>query len=529
MVDIAKSIHIDDASPEQLRAALQDLAARNDELEKELAKMTYLKEQIAVLQRALFGRRRESVQNLPDGQTNLFNSHIITHSEQELIDQVSAPKTSAGTPKKRKKVVHQANVDLSKLESQDDDITLPPEKRRCATCGEVMIDIGRTKVRTQAVYIPAKVVRSTTYYHSYICANDCLNSAGKTTIIKAPVPQSVMAHSPASNSVVTESIMQKFAYKVPDYRQVQFWHSHGVDFTRQSLANWHIRAAEQFLKAIYKALHLELLAQDIIHADETPYRVLGIRKADTFFWIYTSGKYADKQIVLYDHGDTRGYDEAARFLKGYHGYLQSDAYSVYGKLPELINVFCWAHVRRKFDEAATVGSQGLAQKGLEYCNAMFSLEKQWRELPAAERYRRRQLKLAPIMDKFFKWLNGLGDSYLPKSKLGTAIQYAQKIETSLRAVLLDGRLELSNNRAERAVKELIMGRKNWLFSQSKRGAVSTGVILSLLATARANHLDPEKYFNYLFAHLPNLPKANDPVTLRDYLPWASKVKEACNE
>lgn len=123
----------------------------------------------------------------------------------------------------------------------------------------------------------------------------------------------------------------------------------------------------------------------------------------------------------------------------------------------------------------------------------------------------------------------MGDSYLPKSKLGRAVEYALGHEVGLRAVLQDGRLELSNNRAERAVKELVMGRKNWLFSQIKRGAVATGILLSVLKTAEINHLDLRQYLNYLFEALPNLPVPGDLTVLQDYLPWSPKVQEICHE
>jgi hypothetical protein len=187
-------------------------------------------------------------------------------------------------------------------------------------------------------------------------------------------------------------------FKVPDYRQEKLWHNRGADFTRQALSGWHIKVAEEYLRPLYNLMHQELLAQDIIHADETPYRVLAIKKAKTYYWVDTSGKFAEHQIILYDHGDTRGYGEAERFLKGYTKYLQTDGYAVYPRLPDLTNVYCWAHVRRKFDEAVTGGDTGLAPIGRQYCNEMFHLEQEWRGLPATERLAQRKEHLQPQMD-----------------------------------------------------------------------------------------------------------------------------------
>lgn len=518
MVDTKDAVRLVDASPEQLRTALQNSINENQDL----------REQIAVLKRMLFGRRRESSDNLPDGQTNLFNEHIITGEEQSIIDKLTGDDRKVAK-KKLKKATRTKSTDLNKLPLDEQDCLLEGEERKCPVCGEEMQDIGRSKVREEATLIPAQLLHTIVYRHTYACPNGCLNQRGNQFLKKSDVPRPAIPHSPASSSVLTESIMAKFAYKIPDNRQERLWHSRGVDFTRQSIANWHIKASEGYLESLYKLMHRDLLAQDVIHADETPYRVLDLKKAQTYYWVYTSSKHSAHQIVMYEHGNSRGYEEAARFLAGYEGYLQSDAYAVYPNLLGVTNVFCWAHVRRKFDEAVTAGDKGLAPTGRQYCNDLFQWEKKWQDLSADECQTQREQRLKPVMDAFFAWLVSLDGSYLPKSKVGKAITYALKHEAGLRAVLLDGRLELSNNRAERAVKELVIGRKNWLFSQSKRGATAAGVILSLLTTARANHLDPSKYFNYLFDTVPNLPAPGDMVALQDYLPWAPKVQAFCHE
>lgn len=129
------------------------------------------------------------------------------------------------------------------------------------------------------------------------------------------------------------------------------------------------------------------------------------------------------------------------------------------------------------------------------------------------------------MDAFYTWLGDLGQ--LPKTKLGKAVDYALNQRDALAVVLTDGRLEISNNRAERAIKELVMGRKNWLFSTSFKGAQASGIILSVMRTAEANGLDTRAYLKILFERLPNLPVPDDPKELQKYLPWAPKMKERC--
>lgn len=199
----------------------------------------------------------------------------------------------------------------------------------------------------------------------------------------------------------------------------------------------------------------------------------------------------------------------------------------YRQLPKAKLVGCWAHVRRKFFEATPkqADKQSLGRKGLAYCDQMFSLEASWAELPSAERLCKRKERLAPLMTTFFDWCRN--QSVLPGSKLGRAITYALKYEETFKTVLTDGSLVLSNNLAERAIKGLVMGRKNWLFSQSFEGAKSSAIILSLLETAKRNGLDSEKYLTYLLEKLPNEESFAKKAVLEAYLPWSETVQADC--
>lgn len=167
----------------------------------------------------------------------------------------------------------------------------------------------------------------------------------------------------------------------------------------------------------------------------------------------------------------------------------------------------------------------MGRKGLAYCDQMFSLEASWAELPSAERLCKRKERLAPLMTTFFDWCRN--QSVLPGSKLGRAITYALKYEETFKTVLTDGSLVLSNNLAERAIKGLVMGRKNWLFSQSFEGAKSSAIILSLLETAKRNGLDSEKYLTYLLEKLPNEESFAKKAALEAYLPWSETVQADC--
>ncbi len=193
-----------------------------------------------------------------------------------------------------------------------------------------------------------------------------------------------------------------------------------------------------------------------------------------------------------------------KFLGDYAGYVHCDMWSAYRQLDKAQLVGCWAHVRRKFFGATPkkTDKTSLGAKGLAYCDRLFTLENGWADLSTEERLHKRQTELAPLMDEFFGWCRNQS----PFARLpnwAPAIGMASKYETTFRTVLSDGDLVLSNNIAERAMKTLVMGRKNWLFSQSFEGAKSTSVILSLLETAKRHGLDVEKYMTYLLEHLPS--------------------------
>ncbi|CJX68941.1 transposase%2C ISSmi4 [Streptococcus pneumoniae] len=175
----------------------------------------------------------------------------------------------------------------------------------------------------------------------------------------------------------------------------------------------------------------------------------------------------------------------------------------YRQLEEAALVGCWAHVRRKFFEATPkqADKSSLGAKGLAYCDQLFSLERDWEALPADERLQKRQEHLQPLLEDFFAWCRR--QSVLSGSKLGRAIEYSLKYEETFKTILKDGHLVLSNNLAERAIKSLVMGRKNWLFSQSFEGAKARAIIMSLLETAKRHQLNSEKYLSYLLECLPN--------------------------
>jgi hypothetical protein len=280
----------------------------------------------------------------------------------------------------------------------------------------------------------------------------------------------------------------------------------------------------------------ELVANDILHADETTVQVIKEqgRKASqkSYMWLYHTGITAEKQIALFEYKPTRESEHPLNFLKGYAGYLHVDAYSGYRGLESqgVTLVECWAHVRRKFHDALKAvrkeDREGTASNvGLSYCNELFKLERQYDEagISHEERAERRNFESKAVAEKFFAWAKDMVNKALPKSKLGEAVGYAVNQKAWLMNFFLDGRLEISNNRAENSIRPFTVGRKNWLFSYCKRGAEASAVVYSIVETAQANGLVPFMYLNYLFQTMPNIPEEQ----YADCLPWNPAVKEIC--
>ena len=230
----------------------------------------------------------------------------------------------------------------------------------------------------------------------------------------------------------------------------------------------------------------------------------------SYMWLYRTSGCAEQPIVLYEYQPSRKAEHAEAFLKDFSGWLHADGYQGYHKLPEKIRVVgCWAHARRKFDEALQTlpkeKRQGsLAAVGECYCTKLFQLEETLSELTAEERYNKRLELEKPVLDALLAWAEDASAKTAPKSALGKALHYLREQWPYLVRYLEDGRLEISNNRADRSIKPFVMGRKDWLFANTPAGARASAVIYSLMETAKETGLDPYKYLLWALREAPKL-------------------------
>ncbi len=481
-----------------------------------------LNEKLNYLTRKLFGRSKETFDEETNGQLNLFEEETVPKPSIEDEEQRSI------VVQGHRRIVGTKASKISQLPTVEEDHVLTIEEQACTHCGQQMKDIGRTKVREEVRFHPAILDCLVHYQHTYCCK--ACEKMGRSSFKKASVPKPLISNSLGSNSVVAETIRMKFGQKIPAYRQENYWQKDlGLAISRDNISNWHIKAVHNALDMVAKRFQVYLNQEDILHGDETTYRVIESAKSDTYYWQFCTGKESLHPIVYYHHDESRSGEVPKDFLKDFTGYLHCDGYTGYNALTQTKLVYCFAHARRKFLEAIPKGaktSEMPAVKAVNQFKKWFALEKKWEKISHQERLVKRQEELRPLVDNFYSWLDEL--TPVPKSKLDKAVQYAHKIRSGFLYIFEDGRLELTNNRAERNIKELVIGRKNWLHSTSLEGARTSGIILSVYKTAELNGLQPMKYLEFLFEKIPNLPVFSNEA-IDALLPWQENVQRICGE
>jgi transposase/uncharacterized coiled-coil protein SlyX len=512
---------------ESFEAIIASQSEMIDTQSKTIAKLETLikfyEEQFALSQRRQFGTSSEQT---PD---QLRIENIFNEPEDQADLSLPEPTIEEITYKRKKRKGKRAD-DLSDLPKDRIDYELPESERSCPECGDLMSDIGVT-IRNELEIIPAQVRHKEIAVHAYGCSS-CEKNGDQATIIRAEAPVPLISGSLASSSAVAHIANQKYGQGMPLYRIERELNHSGVNLSRQTMSNWLIYCAQNYLAGIYSLLISYFLMEEIGHADETKVQVLHEQgrnpQTNSYEWIYRTGLYSKRPVVIFQYRETRGHEHPKEFLKGFKGYIHCDGYQAYHKLPsDIIPVGCWAHCRRYWEKLyesiknvkARDGS--IAERGLVYINLLFAFEHEYRDLSPEDKLIKRLEFSKPVSDDFFDWVKTI--HALPKSLLGEAVDYATLQREYLENVYLDGRLELSNNAAERSAKMFVIGRKAWLFSNTPNGAESSSMYYSIVETARENRLNPYKYINYLLEKLPSA-KSSD---LEALLPWSESLPDMC--
>lgn len=518
---------------EELLKKVQLLEKKNAELEAKLekerleseAKIKWLEEQINLHLSKRFGVSSEKILK---GQLGL---PLFNEVEKEANLDLPEPTVETITYRRRKKS-GQRQLMLENLPVETIEYRLPEEEQVCSCCGGNLHEMS-TEVRQELKYIPAEVKVVKHVRHVYSCRH-CEHEEIETPIQTASMPKPVISGSLASPSIVSHIMNQKYVEGLPLYRQEKQFRRMGLTLSRQTMANWMISVADQWLTPLYERLHQLLLKFDIVHADETSLQVLHEpgrpATSKSYLWLYRTG-IEGPPIVLYDYQETRAGENPKKFLTGFKGYLQVDGYAGYHKVENVTLVGCWAHSRRAFTDVlkalpANSIKPVAATEGLQFCNQLFAIERELKKLEPEERYKERLEKSKPVLEAFLSWLKTQEQKVLPQSGLGKAVTYCLNQWDKLVAFLEDGRLEIDNNRSERAIKPVVIGRKNWLFSNTPQGARASAMIYSIVETALANKLNPYYYLRYLFEQLPNI-DLTDINALDQLLPWSTSLPVFC--
>jgi hypothetical protein len=320
----------------------------------------------------------------------------------------------------------------------------------------------------------------------------------------------------AGPGLLAHVITNKYCDHLPLHRQESIFARHGVHLSRKTLCDW-VGQSAWLLEPVVKAMRREVLKSYSIHSDDTPVPVQECGKTHrAYLWVYIGD--AQHPYTIYDFTWTRSRDGPLKFLRGYKGHLQADAYSGYEALyvdGDILEVGCWAHARRKFFEAKQTAPV-TAHQAMLRIKALYAVEREAKEhmtrhgddtdAALAKRLSLRQEQAVPVLETLNAWLHEQQQHQLPKSPVAQAIQYTLNNWTALVRYADDPRLEIDNNAAERALRSVVVGRNNWLFAGSARGGRTAATLYSLIATAKRHGLDPFAYLRDLLARIPTHPQ-----------------------
>ena len=491
------------------RKEYDKFCAQKAELDKLNQWVQTLSEQLILANKHRFGMSSEKTKVYnDDSQPSLFFNEAEQTAD-EAIKSLPTKEVKVKEHLRKQRVIDPDHLPEN-IEVEEIVNDIPEEERKCDECGGELEEIG-TDVKYAIALIPAKWIIRKTITHAYRCP-DCKKRTGLAHIIRAREAPSVIPGGEATAEAISYIAVEKYVKAVPLYRLEQQLNAGGLPLSRQTMSNWLIKASELYFKPMVQRMREMLIQEEILHADETRLQVLHEpeRKAETdsFIWLYRTGRDVSQQLVIYDYQETRASQHPKDFLSGFKGYLHTDGYAGYHKLsPDIRVVGCMAHARRKFIEALEVvkkenRSASTAARAVEYFDKLFRLEEEFSGLVPDERKDRRKELSEPIITEMKSWISRLNAG--PKTTLGKAVHYFLEQYPWLCAYLEDGRLEISNNLAERSIKPFVIGRKNFLFCNTPSGADSSAAIYSIIETAKENGLDPYRYLTWVLQTAPAL-------------------------
>lgn len=494
--------------PALLKQLLEQMLIERD---SNKGRIVHLEEENALLRQRLFGRKSEQTTDLATPQLALFNEaeSIAEPVGEDVEEEVVAPAKRRG---KRKPLP----ADLPRIEVIHE---LPEHELTCA-CGCRKHVIGE-EVSEQLEIVPMQI-RVIKHVRKVYGCRDC-----ETAPVTADKPAQLIEKSMASPSVLAMLLTTKYVDGLPLHRFEKVLSRHGIDIPRQTLARWVIQCGEHF-QPLLNLMRDSLLTSRVIHCDET--RVQVLKEPDrepssqSWMWVQTGGP-PGKPVILFDYSTNCSQEVPTRLLNGYCGYLMTDDYAGYNALGAQDGVErlgCWAHARRKFVEAQKVqpkGKTGRADIALKLISKLYGIEIAFKESSDEGRKNGRQDLSLKVMSELKAWMEKTLPYMTTQNALGKAVTYLANNWSKLERYVEQGYLPIDNNTAERAIRPFVIGRKNWLFSDTPKGATASAQLYSMVETAKANGQEPYAWLRHALERLPQASSLEDYEAL---LPWNSK-------
>ena len=483
------------ALPQDLALCHEIIRQQAETIRESQQRIERLEHQVEQLLHRQYGPRRERVD--PD-QLRLFADDATDDATEATAEEPPGPEVAKPRRRWRRTGRQRLPEDLprKRIEYQLTDAELP-----CPGCGCPRTKIGE-ETSEQLEYVPSSlfvIVHASFRYACRLCQEHVATAA------KPPQPIDKGLPGPG---LLAQTVTGKYSDHLPLYRLEDIYARHGVALSRATLCGWMASCAE-LLTPLYELMVKRVLLSVVVHTDDTTVPVLdpALPNARTGrFWVYVGD--SRNPYVVYDYTPRRTRDGPERFLEGFRGYLQADAFSGYDRMcagPDVTEVACWAHVRRKFFEART-SAPVLAHAALARIRQLYAVEHAAEALSAEGRRALRQGESVPLLASFGEWLTEHARLALPKSPVGQAIAYARTNWAALCRYPEHGDLNIDNNLAERMLRAQAVGRRNWTFLGSDRGGRTAAVLYSLTGTCRHHDIDPFAYLRDVLGRLPCLPR-----------------------
>lgn len=468
---------------------------KNSLLKEKQSEIAYLKHQLGLFQKALFGDKKEQHKLVDSNQKEIpFEEKIDLDLPQDTeLQQISYHRKQ---PKKKRQ-------DFSKL-------TLPADLERVVIVIEPedktdnMVKIGEEATELLAI-TPEK-------FYVKVLVRPKYSKANKEGVVIAELPSRPIQGGSVDVSLLVAILLDKYINHMPLYRQLQKYRRLGVKLSDATIGNWAHQSIE-LLEHLYKELIEVVKNSSYIQADETTIKVLDkLKKGKShrgYYWVYHD---LANGLVLYEYDQGRGQTAPESFLHGYKGYLQTDGYGVYEALDKkksaITHVCCMAHARRKFHEALS-NDKARGEWMIDKMQQLYKIEEQAREkqLSHTDRLALRQRLAIPLLEEMKQWLDNNLKEVLPKSPIGIAIQYSLARWDKLIIYAQEGKLEIDNNLVENAIRPIAIGRKNYLFAGSHEAAKRAGIIYSFITCCKKNGYDPYTWLEDTLTKLPDTKKS----------------------